>query len=118
MQNPMQQPSESIRSGPQRSEVVNENPLALQGHPTKQGVFKSRSIPPAGVELSRDAMAISGDSAKSAAPALHSGGFDPALNRLIELWPMLAPDDRAALLARAEHLAVIRDDATGETSSR
>lgn len=43
---------------------------------------------------------------------------DADLVRLIELWPMLSDDDRAALLAQAEHLATCRDDATGATSSR
>lgn len=47
----------------------------------------------------------------SAAPALHSGGFDADLDRLIEVWPTLVSDDRAALLAHAEHLAALRDDA-------
>ena len=40
------------------------------------------------------------------------------LDRLAELWPMLVSDDRAALLAHAEHLAALRDGTTGETSSR
>ncbi len=47
----------------------------------------------------------------SAAPALQIGGFDADLDRLIEVWPTLVSDDRAALLAHAEHLAALRDDA-------
>ena len=50
VQNPVQQPSESARSRSQRSETENENPLVLQGNPTKQGVFKTRKVPPTGVE--------------------------------------------------------------------
>ena len=61
-------------------------------------------LPPAGVELSPDVMAVSGDSAKSAAPALQFGEFRPDLERLVELWPMLSADDRAALLAHAEQM--------------
>ncbi len=104
----MRQPSESIRSGWQRSEVVNEKPLVLQGKPTKQGVSRTQKVPPAGFEPATDVMAISGDSVKSAAPALQLGEFRPDLERLIELWPMLVSEDRAALLAHAEHLAAQR----------
>ena len=51
------------------------------------------------------------------------GARDDGLDRLAKLWPMLSVDDRAALLAHAEHLAALRDgvsrdSATGETSSR
>ena len=45
-------------------------------------------------------------------------GEDADLDRLAELWPKLVSDDRLALLAQAEHLAALRDGATGETSSR
>ena len=34
------------------------------------------------------------------------GARDDGLERLAELWPMLVPDDRSALLAHAEHLAL------------
>ncbi len=46
------------------------------------------------------------------------GARDDGLDRLAELWPMLSADDRAALLAHAEHLVALRDGATGENSSR
>ena len=36
------------------------------------------------------------------------------MDRLIELWPMLVSDDRAALLAHAEHLVALRGGATPE----
>ena len=39
---------------------------------------------------------------------------DADLDRLIELWPMLVSDDRAALLAHAEHLVALRGGATPE----
>ena len=37
------------------------------------------------------------------------------LDRLIELWPMLVSDDRAALLAHAEHLAALRNGSVRTT---
>ena len=43
---------------------------------------------------------------------------DPDLERLNELWPMLVADDRAALLAHAEHLAALRGGATLERVRR
>ena len=52
--------------------------------------------------------------AESGAVGARNDGWD----RIAELWPMLSADDRAALLAHAEHLAALRDGATGETSSR
>ena len=42
---------------------------------------------------------------------------DADLERLVELWPMLVLDDRAALLAHAEHLAALRDGATLERAA-
>ena len=50
VQNPVQQPSESVRSRSQRSETENEKPLVLQENTTKQGVFKTQLVPPAGFE--------------------------------------------------------------------
>ena len=42
---------------------------------------------------------------------------DEDLERLIELWPMLVSDDRAALLAHAEHLAALRGGAISERAA-
>ena len=63
---------------------------------------------PLGDELVDDAKGISGGSMSSAAPALQNGLFDDGLDRLIELWPMLVSEDRASLLAHAEHLVALR----------
>ncbi|MBS0203890.1 MAG: hypothetical protein JSS49_13375 [Planctomycetes bacterium] len=45
----------------------------------------------------------------SAARALQSGEFDADFDWLNELWQILNPDDRVALVAHAEHLAALRD---------
>ena len=58
-------------------------------------------------------MAETASAVCSAAPALQIGGFDADLDRLIEVWPMLVSDDRAALLAHAEHLAMRDSPAAG-----
>jgi hypothetical protein len=51
------------------------------------------------------------DGAESGAVGARETLVDPGLERLAELWLMLSPDDQAALLAHAEHLAGLRNDA-------
>ena len=45
-----QQPLATPETAPQCAPSGNEKPLVLQGHPTKQGVFKTQLVPPAGFE--------------------------------------------------------------------
>jgi hypothetical protein len=49
--------------------------------------------------------------AESGAVGARETLVDPGMERLAELWLMLSPDDQAALLAHAEHLAGLRNDA-------
>ena len=63
-------------------------------------------------------MAETAISVSSGADSGAVGARDDGLDGLTELWPMLSVHDRAALLAHAEHLAALRDGATGETTSR
>jgi hypothetical protein len=50
-------------------------------------------------------MGKTAQTALSAARALQTGDFGPDFDRLAELWQILNPDDRTALLANAERLA-------------
>ena len=67
--------------------------------------------PRLGDEASRKAKAETAISVASGADSGAVGARDDGLERLAELWPTLSADDRAALLAHAEHLAALRDDA-------
>ena len=96
----------------------NEKPLVSQARPAKQGVLEVSLAPRLGDDSSRDAMAETAISVVSGADSGAVNARDGGLKRLVELWPMLSVDDRAALLAHAEHLAALRDGATGENSSR
>jgi len=46
----LRKPAATSETGGNRRNHENEKPLALQGHPTKQGVFKTQLVPPAGFE--------------------------------------------------------------------
>ncbi len=62
-------------------------------------------------------MAETAISVASGAESGAVGARNDGLERLAELWPMLSADDRAALLAHAEHLVALRDGFTGLSES-
>ena len=93
---------------------TNENTPVLQGFAASCEGTQSEELPDQdsnprkgiGKKTSRTK-----NGAESGAVGARDTLVDPGLERLAELWPMLSPDDQAALLAHAEHLAGLRNDA-------
>jgi hypothetical protein len=117
-QKPVQQQSATPATGRSACVVTparNQEPPGFPGVATQCQSLQLVIAPRLGDESSREAKA---ETAISVASGAESGAVgaretlvDPGLERLAELWPMLSPDDQAALLAHAEHLASLTDKA-------
>ena len=72
-------------------------------------MFRLQTLPKTGIEQPANSNEETGFGVAGGTDSGTVGARNDGLDRLAELWPMLSADDRAALLAHAEHLAALRD---------